>query len=400
MARFLFGWEFGSGLGHVSPISEFARRLTSRGHEVQAITCDPYASYKAFGDFSIPCYSLPKPLKPSKKIKALTMASVLYNVGYHSSAALAVNLAAWRALIRALSPDVMIVNYAPSGILGARSLNVPVLQFGTGFEVPPLEVPIPGLSLNGKLPEDKVRTLENGVTGKINRALKRLGMPGIQHLKDAFTADRNLLVTLPELDHYRERKGGEYIGPLISIPFDTPPDWPPGAKGSKRVFCYLKAKHEGTKNMLEALSKANASALAYVSGLRASDSSSYASDTLHFSAQPVNLQRACKEADVVVCHAGHGTIAAAILNGARLLLLPESRKGEQWINAKNVLRLRAGLLIGRDDGVATIGGALDKLLDDSGEFDSTEIVQKYSTFDHQAPWEKVVQAAEELAGTL
>jgi UDP:flavonoid glycosyltransferase YjiC (YdhE family) len=398
MARYLIGWEFGAGLGHVSPIAEFARRLGERGHEVHAVSADAYASATAFGNFRIPVYALPEVRKPRKPFRSTrSLAEVLYNLGYHSSTALAVRLAAWRDLIDAIRPDVLIVNYAPTAILAARDRPVRVLQFGTGFAMPPAEVPVPGFSLLGSVSEKRLQASEAGVLGKINRALKRVGMPEISDFKETFTADRDVLVTLRELDHYPERLDGDYAGPLVSATFDDAPTWPHGRDDMPRIFCYLKAGHRGFARMVESIAALDARVLIYAAGLDAARRRDLSTDRLCLASRPVDLKQACGDSDVVVCHGGHGTVAMAMLSDARLLLLPEKSHAEQWMNAKNVARLGAGEVVAPAMRREDIRNAVDRVMARSNRPGAETFRLRYRDFDSDSAWRALMGAAEELA---
>jgi UDP:flavonoid glycosyltransferase YjiC (YdhE family) len=399
MAKFLFGWEFGSGLGHASPTTEFARRLIGRGHEVHVVSKDPYTSTRAFGDFTIPMYSLPVPPKPKNRFPdTISIAEALYNAGYHSSAALAVKLAAWRDLVDVVQPDVVIVNFAPTAILAARAAAVRVLQFGTGYAVPPRLEPIPGYSLMGKIPEKRLLGSEQGAVRTISNALRKVGMGGISSLQEIFRAERDVLVTLPELDHYPERVGGEYAGPLMSAAFDDPPTWLPSRSDLPRIFCYLKADHPGFGDMLETVATSAADVLVYAAGLAPARREKLATGTLRFAKRPVHLQQACREADIVVCQGGHGTVATALLNGASLLLMPGEGHAEQWMNANNVLRLKAGKVVPPPNSKQAMMDCLKSLMDGSTRSAANDFRQRYSDFAPDSAWNLLVQAAESLAG--
>jgi UDP:flavonoid glycosyltransferase YjiC (YdhE family) len=55
----------------------------------------------------------------------------------------------------------------------------------------------------------------------------------------------------------------------------------------------------------------------------------------------VDLKRAATEAELVICHSGHGTISAALLAGKPLMLLPLNM--EQRMLSLRVTELGAGL---------------------------------------------------------
>jgi len=290
----------------------------------------------------------------------------------------------------------MVLNHAPGGILAARQLSVPVLQFGTGFTIPPATTPIPRVFPGKNNLEDRITASEAAVVRTINSAFKLLDRAGIESLREAFTADRDMLVSFSELDHYPGRRGRRYVGPLISTPPGNPPAWPRGKDGTPRIFGYLKEGYDAIDPLLESLASLDARILIYASRLSKRRREKYASDSLCFLDEPVNLQRTCLESNLVLCHAGHGTVVTALLCGAPLLMLPTN--GEQELTAINVLRMQAGLAKRPTAGKQDFLQALNKLLNEGAGSGAAGFQRKYAEFDPESTWSSVVEAVEELAG--
>lgn len=93
--------------------------------------------------------------------------------------------------------------------------------------------------------------------------------------------------------------------------------------------------------MLQALKSLPNPTLAYVAGISPALVSKYQSANLAFSSQPVGMDAARREADLMVCHGGDATVSAALLAGKPLMVLPMHT--EQYGTAQNVERLGAGL---------------------------------------------------------
>jgi UDP:flavonoid glycosyltransferase YjiC (YdhE family) len=65
------------------------------------------------------------------------------------------------------------------------------------------------------------------------------------------------------------------------------------------------------------------------------------STSLHCQREPVALNAALAAADAVICHAGPSTVAASLLAGKPLLLLP--MQAEQYVTSQRVVAMGAGL---------------------------------------------------------
>ncbi|MDP3716059.1 MAG: glycosyltransferase, partial [Burkholderiales bacterium] len=69
------------------------------------------------------------------------------------------------------------------------------------------------------------------------------------------------------------------------------------------------------------------------------------------------------ECDAVVCHSGLGTVTATLRAGKPLLLLPAQL--EQYLLARNVEKLGAGLTVHPETAAPDFAGSLRRLLDES-----------------------------------
>jgi UDP:flavonoid glycosyltransferase YjiC (YdhE family) len=134
------------------------------------------------------------------------------------------------------------------------------------------------------------------------------------------------------------------------------PQWP-DANG-KRVFAYLKP-FRGLARLLDHMEHSGASVVVFT---RAElDAARWARGNLSIVREPLGMGAVAEQADLLVCHAGHGTIATALLAGIPLLLLPF--QVEQYHNGKNVERLGAGMSLKVDD-MQLAAEAFSQLLDD------------------------------------
>lgn len=337
MANVVMCWELGGDLGHVARLKPLAEALHARGHRVSFIVRETIGAERLLDPAKFAWLQAPiqaEVVRPGK-LPTLNFAHVLYNVGFHDPHVLLGRMHAWRNLFDALAADVLVFDHSPTALLAACGHRAKRILLGTGFGVPPVTHPMPPF-LDGtdmtSLPADEDRICANA-----NEALAAFGAPPLRRIAELYAADAKLVFSLPELDHYGARQDVDYWGPTAQ---DTglAPDWP--AAPGRRVFAYLKP-FKTLPSLLTTLKQSGHPTLVYLKDATPEAAKEYGSDRLHFTARPVDLRRTVKDAAVVICHSGHGTVSAALLAGKPLLVLPLNI--EQRMLAARVAAAGAGL---------------------------------------------------------
>lgn len=335
MAHAVMCWELGGDLGHVARMRPLAAALRARGHRVSFIVREPLAASRLLEPTHYTWLQAPLQAEPVTPPFAPTFnfAHIMYNVGFHAPNAIAGRMRGWRNLFDVLKPDLLVFDHSPTALLAARGLTARRILLGTGFGIPPTLSPLPAFDASAQTTD--LAAIEKQMVGRINQALDIFGTERLRQLSDIYQADAKLLFTLKELDHYPERQTGDYWGPPVQEG-GAAPVWPEGE--GKRVFAYLKP-FETLPSLLETLKQAGHRTLIYMS--RKDAAARIEGGRLGYADAPVDLTQAVKESDVVICHAGHGTVSATLLGGKPLLLLPLNI--EQRMLAARVAVVGAGL---------------------------------------------------------
>jgi hypothetical protein len=119
---------------------------------------------------------------------AIGYAETLMRLGFLHPSTLTALCRAWRNLVEALAPQLMLFDYAPTGLLATRGLPIPRALFGSSFSVPPRTEPMPVYRWWKGEPLDRVLASERVVLSGANRALARLGEPPMARLADSSTS--------------------------------------------------------------------------------------------------------------------------------------------------------------------------------------------------------------------
>lgn len=286
------------------------------------------------------------------------MAQVLHNAGMNDSDAVLARTRAWDRLVEWIRPDLVLMDYAPTLQLALRGRSIPAAVFATGFFVPPPVVPVPVFyTMRGRLSANVLQS-EESTLQVCNRVLEARGQVPLSGLSGLWHDEcLPILKTYPDLDHYPERQGGNYVGSPAS-PRGLRPCWPPG--NGRRIFAYLKP-YQTVGDLLDALTGTGHSVLVSGDGLSDSIVRMHQSANLRFEKEAVDLYESFETADLAITNGNHATTAHALLSGVPLLCAPLHL--EQSIIAARVQEHGAGLLTQAQSGTG-IAEKVDRLLEE------------------------------------
>jgi UDP:flavonoid glycosyltransferase YjiC (YdhE family) len=308
--------------GHAFPMIALGRALVARGHDVtlqtwtrwrepveaEGITFAPAPEYEVFP-------SGPEPLD-------------FYEAVFHATRDTL-------PLVERLAPDVVvadILTLAPA--LAAELHGVPCATLIPHVH-PHGERDFPIYSLGARLPRSDLgramwrrahrqvdRGLERGRC-ELNSVRQRLGLPPLAHVHGGISRDLALVATFPQLEYPRAWPAHVHVvGPLMWEPPAADVEPPPGRQPLVLVApsTAQDPEHRMLHAALRGLADANVRVLA-TWNRRLPPRPLPVPDNARL-VDWVSYSRTMPLCDVVVCHAGHGTLARALSNGCAVVACP------------------------------------------------------------------------------
>lgn len=339
MAKIVFTWELGGGMGHIMPYLSIMKALHTKGHEVIFILRDLSQANLISEICQATCFQAPIKISPvANSIKEpLTYGHILHNIGFNDLGVLNGMVEGWRALFNALKPDLLIFEHSPTALLAARGYTFKKMHIGTGFTIPAHVYPLPNLRLWLKTDPAALRQDEDLTLTTINKLLDKLKLTPLNQITDLFATDPQVLCTLKELDPYKERKNGNYYGAWIN-PVGEKPLWPEG-KG-KKIFAYLRV-FPTLPSLLSTLVKLKAPAIIYIDKVGDKLKKQFSSPTLRFVDKPQDMSKISAQCDFAILNATLITTINLLLAGKPALHLPLYL--EQWLTGYNAENIGAGI---------------------------------------------------------
>jgi UDP:flavonoid glycosyltransferase YjiC (YdhE family) len=331
--------------GHAFPMIALGRALVARGHAVTLQTWTRWREHvEAEGMVfaAAPEYEVfpsgPEPLDFYEAVVHATLDT--------------------RPLVRELRPDVVvadILTLAPS--LAAELEGIPRATL-VPHVYPHGERHFPIYSLGARLPRNALgRALWRSAQGPIAKGLElgrvqlndtraRLGLPRLEHVHGGISRELALVATFPQLEYPRAWPAHVHVvGPLMWEPPAADVELPPG--DAPLVLVAPSTAQDPDHRMLAAalrgLADANVRVLA-TWNRRLPPRPLPVPDNARL-VDWVSYARTMPACDVVVCHAGHGTLVRALSSGCAVVACPEI--GDMNENAARLDWAGAGVRVPR-----------------------------------------------------
>ena len=398
MRRILIAWELGAHLGHVLRILGVARELRARGADLLVAVRDLRAAAATLGSNGFACVQAP--LAPASQSATSAppepagYADILAGCGFGDSATLRAMAQGWDGLLDVYRPHALLADHAPTALMAARLRQLPAAQIALGFELPPATRPLPVLRPWIRRDVGALLALEDGLLATINTLCEERGRARLDHLAQLYASAAPMLATLPELDHFAKRAGGDYVGPLYSLDEGEAAEWPATDATGPKTFVYLRPG-AAAQHLLEALSRRpDGQIIAVIPGLDDATAAHYRSARIAVHTHAVRT-RVALSADLLVSNGGHGLAAAALLAGVPLLVLPGNV--EQWMLAQRVAQLGAGISLNPDQVALRAATAIDALFNGGAERTAAQaFAARHAGVDQAGTIRRIVDAVEHL----
>jgi UDP:flavonoid glycosyltransferase YjiC (YdhE family) len=394
MSNLLYAWEFGANFGHIGTFLPLARTLQQRGHNVRWAVAQTAPTARLLAQDAFTWLQAPACAEAPRAGPPLSYNDILLRFGYANSQDLLGLVVAWRELLRLTGAQTVLADHAPTAILAARTLGIPVVLFGSGFYVPPRRRPLPSLRPWLALPPGQLDALENQALASINAVLGRFGQTPFDAVAQLFDVAENTLLGFPELDHYADRGPARYWGNLLDPGVGDAPAWP--KLQGKRIFGYLRSGTRHHEAALAALHALGEPAIVFFPDAPATLLERYAAPHLVFSTKLLDLAQTAREADAAITYASFTTTASFLLMGKPLVLLPGQL--EQFMLARRVEEMGAGLMVNPEQPPVDLELKLRRLLyEPDFALNAQAFARKYSNFPQDAVIAHLVRRIEEIA---
>ena len=390
----LYAWEFGSAFGHVGAFLPLGLRLREQGHAVRFAVAQVGAATSLLGRHGFTW--LQSPVSPELRFDRppLSYADILLRFGYANADSLMGLTVAWRELLSLTGTRLVMPDHAPTAVLAARTLGIPILTFSYGFCVPPPVSPTPNMRPWTQIDPALLAQIDGAVLRSMNQVLTHFGRSPLSSVSALFGVEEPSMMTFPELDHYAHSRGpATYLGCLISSLSGAAPVWPPG-KGP-RVFAYLRREVRHAETLLAALGGLGYPSIVVFPDAPDDVLARNRHPNVAISRVPLETSGLIAGADIAVTYAGHGLTTAFLLAGKPVLLLPGQL--EQFTLALRVQEMGAGLIVDPEKPAVDLPQKLQRLASDpvfSGN--AQAFAKKYAAFPQETVIGNLVRRIEDM----
>jgi len=389
----LYAWEFGANLGHIGTFLPIARELRERGSTVHWVVTHPHQAARLLPKAGFDWMQAPAMPEQKREGPPLNYADILLRFGYADGTDLLGLVVAWREVLRLTNAEVVLADHAPTAILAARTLDIPVMLFGNGFFAPPQVHPTPSMRPWSPAPAEHLLAADRLALASINAVLVGYDRRPLDTLAQLFRVAEDSLLSFPELDHYPARGPARYWGMLPAVVAEDSA-WP--AVPGPRVFAYLRPETPHLETALQVLHGLPGSVLIYAPGLATELMQRYAAPHIAFSPLPVDLDKVARQAAAGLTYASPAATVAFLMAGKPVLMIPGHL--EQFLFAKRVEEMGAGLIQNPEQAPSNLAAMLRQVLADPGfRANAGAFAAKYANFDQNAVMTHIVARIEQLA---
>jgi hypothetical protein len=268
----------------------------------------------------------------------LNYADILLRFGYANGTDLLGLVVAWRELLRLTGARVVLADHAPTAILAARTLGLPVMLFGSGFFAPPQVIRRPTCGPGRMSPRSYLLVRGRDRLADINAVLRASKGPPLIATSPSFSWSPKTACRLSR------------AGPLSSAGRPaTGACCPPRQRRTgelarrrpgPKVFSYLRPE---TPMSIRHCTRSTdcLSILIYAPGLPEDMIRRYALAAPRLFSRPVDLNKVAAKPIAGLTYASPATTTAFLMAGKPVLMMPGHL--EQFLFARRVEEMGAGL---------------------------------------------------------
>jgi UDP:flavonoid glycosyltransferase YjiC (YdhE family) len=332
----IFVGAFGDA-GHAFPAIALGRALVRRGHEVAIETWtkwQPHVEAEGMQFYPAPEYQVfptrERPLKPYEAVVRAVGETAPAIRDFHPAVAVndVLTLApALAAELEGVALATLVPHFYPPTAAG-----VPPYGLGAMAARTPL-----GRAFWHATAHPMSRGVERG-RHELNETRRRVGLPPLERPYGGISDRLCMVGTFPQLEYPRVWPAGVHVtGPLVWQPPGGESEWGPG-HGPRVLIAPSTAQDQG-QTLVRAAVAGLASLPVNVLAVRRAGTTGMPAAANARLVEWVSYEAAMPRADLVVCHAGHGTLATALAWGAPVVTVPaagdmaENGARAQWAGA-------------------------------------------------------------------
>lgn len=390
-----YAWELGNSFGHVGAFLPVAMALKNQEIAVHWVVPHTQMMTKLLGGGEWHWLQTPKVRERRGNTSPLSFADIMMRFGFANPNDLRRIVIAWRELFSITQPKVVLADHAPAAILAAYTMGLPVMLYSYGFCVPPRLSPLPPLRSWQPVEPGVLATIEQTVLTSINSVARDFSKSGFNAVYELYDVAETGLVTCPDLDHYKGQRGDcSYWGSVFASITDWRVNWP--TQVGPRILAYLRRDSPYAEAVIMALYEMGVTAIVIFpdapSELKVR---CMKMPNLTLSDRLTNLDSIIRDVDIAITYGGHGLTAALLLAGKPLLVLPTQL--EQFILARHVVELGAGLLLHPQMGEGNVRDSIELLLGRTQFFELAQVfAQQNSKYEHEHVVAGIIQRIRQL----
>jgi len=351
MANILCVWELGSNLGHLTNLKLFIDSALVSGHSVTLAARELQNVRTIIDSAEVRIFQAPYLRKKQRQglPAIISYPQLVLRQVFGSEQELEGLYLAWNSIFDTVKPDLVIYDHSPTALVASLGKSWAKWVVGSGFLVPRGDHKFFGVFPGApQTPENDqhLAATEKSLLNIINSVLGKQVGHEIECFEACFKqCDEQLLLTIPELDHYGARAKGSYLG-VKHLTGGAAPSWPEPSthRAGPKIFLYV-SDVMNVSALLGQLVKSGSRLLVYGRELSPDMLKKY-QNVVHFSSSPIDLQAVWKQTDYFINHGNHGSALQAFVAGVPQLMIPTHQ--EQLMFAKRIEMNGRGIIASMD----------------------------------------------------